>query len=56
MIEAQSKKLILAVDGSPHSNAAIELVAGLDLPASAAWRRSSCALRPAQCLSRDKLW
>ena len=27
MIEAQHKKLILAIDGSPHSNAAIELVA-----------------------------
>lgn len=36
MIEAQHKKLILAIDGSPHSNAAIELVAGLDLPASTA--------------------
>jgi hypothetical protein len=36
MIEAQHKKLILAVDGSPHSNAAIELVAGLDWPASTA--------------------
>ena len=36
MIEAQRKKLIVAVDGSPHSNAASELVAGLDLPASTA--------------------
>jgi len=36
MIEGQSKKLILAVDGSPHSNAAIELVAGLDWPARTA--------------------
>jgi nucleotide-binding universal stress UspA family protein len=36
MVEAQRKKLILAVDSSPHSNAAIELVAGLDLPASTA--------------------
>ena len=36
MIEAQRKKLILAVDSSLHSNAAIELVAGLDLPASTA--------------------
>ena len=36
MIEAQRKKLILAVDGSPHSDAAIEFVAGLDLPASTA--------------------
>ena len=36
MIESQRKKLILAVDSSPHSNAAIELVADLDLPASTA--------------------
>src|SRR5690242_7018931 len=36
MIEAQRKKLILAVDGSPHSNAAIELVAGLDWPGGTA--------------------
>jgi nucleotide-binding universal stress UspA family protein len=33
MIEGQRKKLILAVDSSPHSNAAIELVAGIDWPA-----------------------
>ena len=36
MVEAQPKKLILAVDGSPYSNAAIELVAGLDWPAGTA--------------------
>jgi nucleotide-binding universal stress UspA family protein len=36
MIEAQHKQLILAVDGSPHSNAAIDLVAGLDWPAGTA--------------------
>jgi nucleotide-binding universal stress UspA family protein len=36
MIEAQRKKLILAVDGSPYSNAAIELVAGLDWPTGTA--------------------
>jgi nucleotide-binding universal stress UspA family protein len=36
MVEAQHKKLILAVDGSPHSNAAIDLVAGVDWPAGTA--------------------
>src|SRR3954453_17489345 len=36
MIEAQHKKLILAVDGSLHSNAAIELVANLHWPAGTA--------------------
>jgi nucleotide-binding universal stress UspA family protein len=36
MVEAQRKKLILAVDGSPHSNAAIDVVAGLDWPAGTA--------------------
>ena len=34
MVEGQHKKLILAVDGSPYSNAAIDLVAGIDWPAS----------------------
>jgi nucleotide-binding universal stress UspA family protein len=36
MVEAQPKKLILAVDGSSHSDAAIELVAGLNRPAGTA--------------------
>ena len=36
MIEAQHKKLILAVDGSLHSNVAIELVANLNWPAGTA--------------------
>jgi nucleotide-binding universal stress UspA family protein len=36
MMEAQYQKLILAVDDSLHSNAAIELVAGLDWPAGTA--------------------
>jgi nucleotide-binding universal stress UspA family protein len=36
MVEAQHKKLILAVDGSPHSNAAIDLVASIDWPVGTA--------------------
>jgi nucleotide-binding universal stress UspA family protein len=36
MIKAQHKKLILAVDGSLHSNVAIELVANLNWPAGTA--------------------
>jgi hypothetical protein len=36
IIKVQHKKLILAVDGSLHSNVAIELVANLNWPAGAA--------------------
>jgi nucleotide-binding universal stress UspA family protein len=36
LVEVQRKKLILAVDGSPHSNAAIDLLAGVDWPAGTA--------------------
>jgi len=36
MIETQPKKLMLAVDGSSHSNAAIDLVTGLGWPAGTA--------------------
>jgi len=36
MVESRSKQLLLAVDGSPHSYAAIDLVASLDWPAGTA--------------------